>query len=948
MAELLIDVKTTGVNKIDQLNSKVKNLEGTNTRTAKSFNILQVAATAAVTAGMVKKIINYSDSWKNVEGRLRLVTESTSDLVKTQKELFTLAQNSRQSFEATANLYTRMAKASKSLGTSQEDLLKATDAINKSMVVSGASSQEAQSAVTQLSQGLASGVLRGEEFNTIMESGSRVAQALSDSLGVTSGELRAMAQEGKLTSDVVMKALVEQGEKINAEFERMPLTISQAMQSFDNSMGKIVARAESGTGAMSNLATSIQWVGEAFEEADQFWFGDAKVDSQTRWIEENEKFIQQLKEEQGLIPDVAKLENNLIDIRFKAAEALGVTFESLSSLTQAELENARAVAEETAVLDILEQQSRENEAADLAYYDAQIKLLDVSQAITEANTSEVDSIIQKTEAVQALAQATIEATTGLGYFDEGYTYTVSSPTENNFWSIWSESVDESTTIVDSFNTTINTTDDALKDFESTLSSIDSALSGGMSSLSAVFGQTAQTYGGSYQAALSARSALISDPLSPEASESFATAYSQFQTASSAYTGDASRFKSAEQQRFAQATAGQQSLLLQDTALLTYDVQEETKNLMASIDAAIADGILTDEEKATIANVASDVNDSNNLLLGSSGIVADRLDVMNTSVNGQTYYDNTGLATDTNMDLQDYYNNTGLATGTDIENQTYYDNTGLALNTSLIGTDGVISEIQAQEYYNNLGLATNANMDLQTYYDNSLLALDSSLTGETNSVTDALSSLNLESGDVTIDMESVATAVDGFSTAVGNEGLAGEVSNVYSALGGTSSSGTGLDDIKIKTMTTTNQNTYAEVPAGWNVITGTYDAAYTDYGTITGSTSTINYGYKQGGFTNKGESNTQAGVVHAGEWVAPKWMVDSNSELFRNLDNARQSNGFQRGGSTTTASSGSKSVNKEQIKMNQYLFVLTDEMKKLHSLLRRVTEGGDRMRTELVA
>ncbi|MDO6748881.1 tape measure protein, partial [Gilvimarinus sp. 1_MG-2023] len=115
-----------------------------------------------------------------------------------------------------------------------EDVARLTDTISKSFIVSGASAQEADASITQLSQALAAGVLRGDEFNSVMEQSPRLSQALSASLGVTTGELRAMADQGQLTTDTVVKALKEQAAAIDDEFSQMPATVCASVEKLKN------------------------------------------------------------------------------------------------------------------------------------------------------------------------------------------------------------------------------------------------------------------------------------------------------------------------------------------------------------------------------------------------------------------------------------------------------------------------------------------------------------------------------------------------------------------------------------------------------------------------------------------------------------------------------------------------------------------------------------------
>src|SRR5690606_35702010 len=130
--------------------------------------------------------------------------------------------------------------------------------INKAFVVSGATAQEASNAIIQLSQGLSAGALRGEEFNSVNEQGGRIMQALAKHLGVTRGELRELAKEGKITSQVMMAALAGQADQIAAEFENMPLTVGRALTELRNELTKAYGSASESSGAGQAVAMAIQ------------------------------------------------------------------------------------------------------------------------------------------------------------------------------------------------------------------------------------------------------------------------------------------------------------------------------------------------------------------------------------------------------------------------------------------------------------------------------------------------------------------------------------------------------------------------------------------------------------------------------------------------------------------------------------------------------------------
>ncbi|MCD8677061.1 tape measure protein, partial [Salmonella enterica subsp. enterica serovar Montevideo] len=176
------------------------------------------------------------------------------------ERVFNITQQTRGSLDATASLYARLERATREYGTSADDLAKLTTIINQGFVVSGATAQEAENAIIQLSQGLASGALRGEEFNSVNEQGNRLIVALADSMGVGIGQMRQMAAAGKLTTDVVVNGLLSQGVTIGNEFANTTTTISQALQVAGNNITKFFGEnstVKTGTAIFNDAAISV-------------------------------------------------------------------------------------------------------------------------------------------------------------------------------------------------------------------------------------------------------------------------------------------------------------------------------------------------------------------------------------------------------------------------------------------------------------------------------------------------------------------------------------------------------------------------------------------------------------------------------------------------------------------------------------------------------------------
>lgn len=203
-----------------------------------SFGSLSRVAASLMAILSVQQVSQYADAWTTLNNKLANALRPSEQLVDVTERVFNITQQTRGSLDATASLYTRLERATRQYGTSADDLAKLTTIINQGFVVSGATAQEAENAIIQLSQGLASGALRGEEFNSVNEQGNRIIVALADSLGVSATQMRQLAAEGKLTTDVVVNGLLSQGVAIGNEFAKTTTTINQALQIAGNNITK--------------------------------------------------------------------------------------------------------------------------------------------------------------------------------------------------------------------------------------------------------------------------------------------------------------------------------------------------------------------------------------------------------------------------------------------------------------------------------------------------------------------------------------------------------------------------------------------------------------------------------------------------------------------------------------------------------------------------------------
>lgn len=202
------------------------------------------------------QLIHYADTWNQLNGRLKLASTSAEDFSVAQRSLMDISQRTGTSIQANSNLYSRIASSLRDAGYASKDIASVTETVATSLKLSGASTEEASSVITQLSQALGSGVLRGEEFNAIMENGGRLAKLLADGLGTTVGGLRNMAANGELTTDKIVPLLTNV-EALRKEFSTLPASISGSTQKVQNAFMAWVGGADNAVGASSALSGSL-------------------------------------------------------------------------------------------------------------------------------------------------------------------------------------------------------------------------------------------------------------------------------------------------------------------------------------------------------------------------------------------------------------------------------------------------------------------------------------------------------------------------------------------------------------------------------------------------------------------------------------------------------------------------------------------------------------------
>ncbi|MCE3004760.1 MAG: tape measure protein [Xanthomonadaceae bacterium] len=244
--------------KAEQAGNRAKGAAG-------SWSLFSTALGSIAIGATVAGLVRMADAMTNLDARLKITAGSANEYARANGLVFDIAQRTRSEIGATAALYSRLTQSLKETGASQAEVARLTETINKAFQVSGATTTEAAAATVQLAQGLAAGALRGDEFNSVAEQAPAIMDALAKSLGVSRGELRAMAEDGKITASAVRQALGEAAADIDQKFAQMPVTIGGALTQLSNSLQMTVGWFNKAGGASNIVVQGIDFIRTAIE-----------------------------------------------------------------------------------------------------------------------------------------------------------------------------------------------------------------------------------------------------------------------------------------------------------------------------------------------------------------------------------------------------------------------------------------------------------------------------------------------------------------------------------------------------------------------------------------------------------------------------------------------------------------------------------------------------------
>lgn len=228
-------------------------------KSARSYSTA-IKSLAGYMAGLVtiNAAINNMDTYTGLQNRLKLVTNNQAELNKATEDTFQIAQKTYSAWDSVLQVYQRFSDNAKTLNLTMDDTARLTETVSKAVAISGASAEAADAALVQFGQALASGTLRGEELNSVMEQTPALAKAIAQGMGITVGQLRSVAAEGKITSKEIVKALKNAQDDVDALFAKTDITIGQSLTLLNNEIIKFVGEAGKGSGAAQILAGSVQ------------------------------------------------------------------------------------------------------------------------------------------------------------------------------------------------------------------------------------------------------------------------------------------------------------------------------------------------------------------------------------------------------------------------------------------------------------------------------------------------------------------------------------------------------------------------------------------------------------------------------------------------------------------------------------------------------------------
>ena len=213
----------------------------------------------------VRELVRAGDTFVNLQNRMGALTGTAAGTAEAMAHMKRIALESRSDFDAVGDLFAKITFATKEMGLSQQQVADATQTVANTFIISGASAIEAANASRQLAQGLASGTLRGDELNSVMEQNSALAELLAKGLGVSTGQLREMGAQGKITAENILPTLISATAETSEIVGNMNMTIGQSISILKTNFITLVGEFEKSTGIFGKTANAVGFVATNME-----------------------------------------------------------------------------------------------------------------------------------------------------------------------------------------------------------------------------------------------------------------------------------------------------------------------------------------------------------------------------------------------------------------------------------------------------------------------------------------------------------------------------------------------------------------------------------------------------------------------------------------------------------------------------------------------------------
>lgn len=260
LAELVLRVRDEGAAVIERTRAGLTGIGNAASAALEPLQSFWALIGAAVSVGGAKALIDRADAFTNLSNQVKVATADEADYQASMQSVADVAKDANANLDSTARLYGKVKQNADSLGISQQQVADVTSVVAKGMQLSGAEAGAAAGATLQFTQALGSGVLRGEEFNSVLEASPALIKAIADGLGVTVGEMRGLAEAGQLTSDRVVQALLSQKAAIDETYAKLPGTVAQATQQLDNAATLFVGRLNEQLDATHSLTDGLKFL----------------------------------------------------------------------------------------------------------------------------------------------------------------------------------------------------------------------------------------------------------------------------------------------------------------------------------------------------------------------------------------------------------------------------------------------------------------------------------------------------------------------------------------------------------------------------------------------------------------------------------------------------------------------------------------------------------------